>query len=220
MQRIIQVNIGGRSIPMEDEAYLDLKNYLDAIQHHFHGVAGKSEIIEDIEARISELFQIAITNGATTITTVDVGKVKEMLGAPHILRGESDVPHYTGLPNKYESNREHHKSNHAKKLYRKNDQKMIAGVCVGLADYFKVDPVIIRVVFLLAAFFALGGVIAYIVLWAILPVATNDDISNTQNSPGFDFNNLEKNITKEMKELERKAEQMSRDLQEWFKKRK
>ncbi|HTF24043.1 MAG TPA: PspC domain-containing protein [Candidatus Limnocylindria bacterium] len=54
---------------------------------------------------------------------------------------------------------------------RSSTDKKIAGVCAGLADYFDLDPTIVRVVWLLAILFAGTGVLAYLVLWIVLPVA-------------------------------------------------
>jgi len=55
-----------------------------------------------------------------------------------------------------------------KKLYRNIRQGKIAGVCAGIADYFEIDPVLIRLLFILMFFWG-GGIIAYIVAWFIVP---------------------------------------------------
>ncbi|MBP9502356.1 MAG: PspC domain-containing protein [Candidatus Promineofilum sp.] len=57
-----------------------------------------------------------------------------------------------------------------KRLVRVEDGKMIAGVCTGLAKYFGVDPTIIRIIFVLLGLFAAGGVLLYLILWAVMPV--------------------------------------------------
>jgi len=64
----------------------------------------------------------------------------------------------------------------SKTLYRSKDEVMIAGVCGGLAEYFNFDPTIIRVLFVL--FFLAGGasVLAYIILWVIMPQRPDDVI--------------------------------------------
>jgi phage shock protein PspC (stress-responsive transcriptional regulator) len=54
---------------------------------------------------------------------------------------------------------------------RSSTDKKIAGVCAGLADYFDLDPTIVRVVWLLAILVGGTGVLAYLVLWIVLPVA-------------------------------------------------
>ena len=57
-----------------------------------------------------------------------------------------------------------------KRLYRSRNEKMIAGVCGGLADYLNVDPTVIRLVFLLLLFAGGGGLFIYIILWVIMPL--------------------------------------------------
>jgi phage shock protein C len=57
-----------------------------------------------------------------------------------------------------------------KKLHRSASQKMIGGVCGGLAEYFELDPTIMRVIFVAAAFLGSAGFWAYIILWLVLPV--------------------------------------------------
>jgi phage shock protein C len=59
----------------------------------------------------------------------------------------------------------------AKRLTRSSRDKKIAGVCGGLAEYFEIDPTIVRVVWLLAVFFAGTGFLVYIILWIVLPLA-------------------------------------------------
>ena len=56
-----------------------------------------------------------------------------------------------------------------KKLYRSVTDKMVAGVCGGLAEYFAIDPVIVRLIFVLAVIFGGSGIFAYIILWIIIP---------------------------------------------------
>jgi phage shock protein PspC (stress-responsive transcriptional regulator) len=54
---------------------------------------------------------------------------------------------------------------------RSSTDKKIAGVCGGLADYFDLDPTLVRVLWLLLLFFAGTGLLAYIILWIVLPIA-------------------------------------------------
>jgi phage shock protein PspC (stress-responsive transcriptional regulator) len=59
----------------------------------------------------------------------------------------------------------------AKRLMRSSTDKKIGGVCGGLAEYFDLDPTIVRVVWLLAVFFAGTGFVVYLILWLVLPIA-------------------------------------------------
>lgn len=73
-----------------------------------------------------------------------------------------------------------------KKLYRSRKDKMIGGVAGGLADYFDVDPTLVRIVFIITLFLGGSGVLAYIILWIVVPeepyVFTNTGQSGTASS--------------------------------------
>lgn len=86
-----------------------------------------------------------------------------------------------------------------KRLYRSYTDKMLGGVCGGLGEYFDIDPVIIRILFVVAVLFGGGGVLAYIILWIVIPQKPytvpkfenssepkNDGESSTSNESRFD----------------------------------
>ncbi|HEY6686262.1 MAG TPA: PspC domain-containing protein [Propionibacteriaceae bacterium] len=56
-----------------------------------------------------------------------------------------------------------------RKLYRSRNQRMLAGVCGGLAEYFNFDATLIRVLFLVLAVFGGSGLVIYVVMWLIVP---------------------------------------------------
>lgn len=58
-----------------------------------------------------------------------------------------------------------------KRLYRSREEKIIGGVCGGLAEYLNVDPTLVRLALVLITLFAGAGIIAYLVLWVIVPLA-------------------------------------------------
>jgi phage shock protein C len=58
-----------------------------------------------------------------------------------------------------------------KRLMRSSQDKRLGGVCAGVADYFDLDPTIVRVVWLLAVLFGGTGLLLYVVLWIVLPLA-------------------------------------------------
>jgi len=61
-----------------------------------------------------------------------------------------------------------------KKLERFPSKGKIAGVCHGLGEYFGVDPVVMRIVFLLLFFVWGGGLLGYLICWAIMPKAESE----------------------------------------------
>jgi phage shock protein PspC (stress-responsive transcriptional regulator) len=79
-----------------------------------------------------------------------------------------------------------------KKLYRSVTDKMLGGVCGGLAEYFDIDPVIVRLIFVLAVIFGGSGILAYIILWIIIPqkpfIIT--PFNQTQTNPNTSGENL------------------------------
>ncbi|MGI4727327.1 MAG: PspC domain-containing protein [Janthinobacterium lividum] len=56
-----------------------------------------------------------------------------------------------------------------KKLYRDESRKVIAGVCAGLSDYFGIDVMLVRLLFVLTLIYHGGGTLAYIILWIVMP---------------------------------------------------
>ena len=62
-----------------------------------------------------------------------------------------------------------------KKLERPNDDRWIAGVCSGLGNYLGIDPTVIRILFVLFSIFVGGGIIVYLVLWLVMPQASDDE---------------------------------------------
>ncbi|MEZ4621016.1 MAG: PspC domain-containing protein [Caldilineaceae bacterium] len=59
-----------------------------------------------------------------------------------------------------------------KRLYRSHDDKMVGGVCAGVAEYFEIDPTLVRLVFAALALLGVGSpVLVYLLLWAIVPEA-------------------------------------------------
>ncbi len=66
-----------------------------------------------------------------------------------------------------------------KKLYRSRKDSKIAGVCGGIAEYFDVDPTIVRLLAVLTIFFGGGGIIAYIIAWIIVPLEPLEEEVNT-----------------------------------------
>jgi len=76
-----------------------------------------------------------------------------------------------------------------KKLYRSRKDSKIAGVCGGIAEYFDVDPTIIRLLALLTIFFGGGGIIAYIIAWIIIPL---EPVEESSPSSDGETNNTKK----------------------------
>lgn len=221
MQRIIQINIAGRVISIEENAYTLLNDYISALERQFAGEEGNDEIIQDIEYRIAELFSIAMQNGAVAINKDDVQKVIDTLGPAHELGGDGgtnySAPRY--LPVVYTKQQQYEREQYGyRRIYRDANNKMIGGVCSGLAKYFDVDPTIVRLIAVITGFLAFAGVIAYLIAWAVIPQARSQYEMSDGNP--MNFHQVARNMQDELQDLKKRGEQMSRELRDFFNKKK
>lgn len=187
MEPTVRVSIAGMAFTLEQDAYRIVENYLDALKKHFSNKPDADEIISDIEARMSELFAMR-RNANNVVTLSDVHEIISIMGNPKDFGDEN--------PNiEYNKGQEDEKSFfdalRKKKLYRDADNKILGGVFSGLGHYFRIDPVVFRLVFMVLMFlpmffstifdfhwyrFAPSKIswaffLLYIVLWAIMPKA-------------------------------------------------
>lgn len=175
MKKIININLSSRLIPMEDTAYELLKTYLDSLKLHFSREEGGEEIVADIEDRIAEIFQEKLKKGAHCITDDDVNAMVAAMGRPDQLEEETTaepqqkqassqaIPPFTPPVSKH--------------LMRNENDKILGGVCSGIAAYFNIDPVIVRILTFLLILAWGTGLLAYIILWIVLP--TSRSLQNT-----------------------------------------
>ncbi len=174
MKQVININFHGQVVPIEVSAFDLLKNYTDSLSRYFANEDGKEEIINDIESRIGELFQERLKKGATCITDEDVNAIIKSMGRPEEFEGEEEKV-ASGLGAKAAEKNPSPGSGAAdttgthKRLFRDENNKVIGGVCGGLANYFGTDPVIIRVIFAVVALAFGTGLLAYIILWIAVP---------------------------------------------------
>jgi len=229
MQRIIQINIAGRALPIEEDAYLILKDYLSALQRQFSTEEGRDEIIQDIEYRIAELFTIRLQSGAFSIDVADVRKVMETLGAPADFgaTGQASYSTTVSLPVPYTQQQRQQDytgqqtASGQRRIYRNPNDKMLGGVCSGLGNYFDIDPVIIRLLWAASIFLAGFGVVAYLIAWAVIPVAKSpQDFAQMSDGTAMNFHDMTRNVAHEMQDLKKRGEEMSRELKEFFSKKK
>ncbi|HEX6193396.1 MAG TPA: PspC domain-containing protein [Chitinophagaceae bacterium] len=172
MKKIININLSGRVIPIEDTAYEKLQAYIESLRRYFAHEEGRDEIINDIESRIAELLHENIRKGATVITDTDVDSIVASMGRPEDFDAETLESEKTQQQGQQQSQQQYTYGTKRPRgrLYRDSSDKFIAGVCSGLASYLNVDPAIVRILFAIITFGGFGfGVLAYILLWIFLP---------------------------------------------------
>jgi phage shock protein PspC (stress-responsive transcriptional regulator) len=169
MNKTLTVNIGGMVFHIEEHAYEKLRKYLDAIKGYFTTSDGRDEIIQDVEARIAEMFTDRVKNGKEVILEEDVEFVITVMGRPEQFAGEEDSD--KAGERTYAANISEKRS--YRKLYRDPDDKVVAGVCAGLAHRLGIDPLWLRLIFVFALFLGGSSFIIYIILALVLPYAEN-----------------------------------------------
>ncbi|MFO7655929.1 MAG: PspC domain-containing protein [Bacteroidales bacterium] len=178
MKKAMQISLGGMHFHIDEDAYTLLKEYTDSLRKYFseEGEAG-NEIIDDIEQRLAELLNAGISQTKQVISLNDVKQAIDTLGK--IEDFEFNSPHTEEPEAREESFGPDRKYN--RRLYRDPDNSVLGGVCGGLAAYFNIDPLIVRVLFILMLFINViippfislfgFGVLLYIILWIAVPKA-------------------------------------------------
>lgn len=159
MKKVVNITIGGVVFSIEEDAYVSLSEYLLTVREHFKNVDEQDEIVDDIELGIADKFS---NKKRVVIRASDVEAIISEMGTTADFAELEDI-------NSSEQTDESSKTK--KKLYRNVDDQIIAGVASGLAAYFGVDPVFIRLLFVLAIFVNGFGILAYLVLWVVMPAA-------------------------------------------------
>jgi phage shock protein PspC (stress-responsive transcriptional regulator) len=172
MKKIININLSGRVIPIEDSAYEKLQGYIESLRRHFAHEEGRDEIINDIESRIAELMNDKIRKGAGAVTDADIDEIISIMGRPEDFDGESAETENTQSNSSQQQQQSYtnYGTGSRNRLFRDTSDKLIGGVCSGLAAYMNVDPSIVRILFAIITLGGFGvGFLIYIVLWIVLP---------------------------------------------------
>ncbi|HTQ27604.1 MAG TPA: PspC domain-containing protein [Puia sp.] len=177
MKKIININFHGRVVPIEETAYEILKQYIDSLSRYFAKEEGREEIINDIENRFAELFSERLKKDATCITDADVNAIIASMGRPEDFDQEDMAPNGNtqGTESSKQSSNQQAKqesftAEEPRRLFRSENDKILGGVCGGLANYLRIDPAIVRIIFTLITFGGFGsGLLIYIILWIVLP---------------------------------------------------
>jgi phage shock protein PspC (stress-responsive transcriptional regulator) len=192
MKKTYKINIAGVIFTIDDDAFVKLQNYLTEINSHFSRQDGGKEIIADIESRIAELFQAGLSEKKEVITLDDVNEVIHIMGDPMEFIREDEAAGVGGQTDYvYESRR---------RLYRDPDNSVIGGVCGGLGAYFNIDPVWMRLVFI-AAFFLQFGILVYIILWIVVPMARTTSQKLEMKGERVTVQNIERSVKEEFEKV-------------------
>ncbi len=166
MNKTINLNIGGTVFNVDEDAYELLNKYLESIKIYFKNIDKDGDIIKDIESRIAENLSNNISSTSSSVSILDVKKVITVMGTLNDFKEIYDDQNEDDFS----------ETNSTKKLYRNPQDKVLGGVASGIANYFNIDPVIIRILFLALLFVGGFGLIAYIIFWIGIPSKDGSEV--------------------------------------------
>ena len=157
MKETVNVNIASQAFTLDADAYSVLGEYLDQIREQLR--AEDAETMEDIEARIAEIFRERIPSPVMVVTLATVQEAMAQMGRPCDFAGTEEQSDTSGTE----------KTAEPRRLTRSRTDRSIAGICGGIAEFFRIDPTRVRLITVALIF--LGGLAlwAYLILWFVIP---------------------------------------------------
>ena len=192
MKKVININFQGRILPIEEMAYENLKQYIESLRTYFEQEEGKDEIINDIECRVAELCEDRLKKGAVCISEEDIDLIIISIGRPADFEAqdgfEANTSANTGANQAQSNTQNAGEPTYQKRLYRDEQNKVLGGVCAGIANYLNLDPIIIRVLWIL-----LFGIsfFAYLLLWIAVPSTSVNEVGGIRKRL---FRDLDKKV--------------------------
>ncbi|MFY0688739.1 MAG: PspC domain-containing protein [Cyclobacteriaceae bacterium] len=186
MKKNISINIGGIIFHIEEDGYDHLKQYLDSINNYFSTFEDSKEIIDDIENRIAEILLSKLSDTNQVISKENIDELEGVMGT--VADFEATIESEPKESNTQQATTEEEKTeeesspkddfgfqNMGKRLYRDTRRKLLGGVASGMAHYFNIDALWIRLIILALFFnfffwgFSGATFLAYVILWIVLP---------------------------------------------------
>jgi len=184
MNKTISINLGGMFFHIDEDAYQKLSRYFDAVKRSL-SPDGRDEIMKDIESRIAELFQERIQNEKQVVSLIEIDAVIGIMGQPEDYKIDEEAAQSIdySIPSK------------AKKLYRDKENSIIGGVASGFGHYLNIDPVWIRLLFVIIVVAGFGSpILIYLILLVIIPVAKTTSQKLEMKGEPITISNIERKV--------------------------
>ncbi|MEI7726557.1 MAG: PspC domain-containing protein [Bacteroidota bacterium] len=192
MKKTLTINLGGLVFHIDDDAYLSLNHYLENLKKYFSKQEGSQDILNDIESRIAEILNDKRSETKQVITLEDVHEVVAIMGQPVEIDQDERSENQQNSPSGEKGD---------KRFFRNPDEKIIAGVCSGIAAYFHLDPVWVRLIFLIFVAAGGSGILLYLVLWFVIPEAQTTTDRLEMHGKKINISNIERSMRDEVSEL-------------------
>ncbi len=190
MNKVININFQGRILPIEEQAYELLKEYIQSLRIYFANEEGRDEIINDIECRVAELCDDKLKKGEVCINESIIQLIIASIGRPADFEAQDGFEH-AGASNNAQNNFGNNnqagwESIRPKRLYRDEQNKVLGGVCSGIANYFNVEPLVVRILWI----FLIGvNILAYLILWIAVPSSSVKEVGGVRKRLFRDIEN-------------------------------
>ncbi len=191
MNKVININFQGRILPIEEQAYEILKQYIESLRAYFANEEGRDEIINDIECRVAELCEDRLKKGAICIDAAGINLIIDSIGRPADFAAQDGFEQTTSTSagandaDDYYANKQW-ESTSQKRLYRDEHNKVLGGVCSGIANYFNIDPLIVRILWI----FLIGvNILGYLILWIAVPSSSVKEVGGVRKRLFRDIDN-------------------------------
>lgn len=181
MKKTYNINLNGQAFCIDEDAYIKLKNYLETLEKYYLAQEEGKEIISDIECRIAELFSESLQQThRQVVIEANIDEVIDIMGTPSAIIDEE--------PEEKKSEKS------SRKLYRNQDKQILGGVAGGIATYWNIPVIYVRIGFLVFSFFYGITILIYLVLWLALPKAITARQKMEMEGDEINIFNIEKNI--------------------------
>jgi phage shock protein PspC (stress-responsive transcriptional regulator) len=204
MKKVINITLGGQVFAIEQSAYVSLEVYVESIKQTLMNNADVAEIVSDIETAMAEKFlerarseKIAVTDADVTSVVIEMGEPTEFSDASETIESPQA---------------EFKKTGPKKRLYRDTDDVVIAGVASGIAQYFDVDPVIVRILFVVSMLMTGFGVLVYVILWLVVPAATTTTEKYAMSGDKVTLKEITERVKKNLQNIDDKDVEKARGL--------
>lgn len=189
MKKTVNINLAGTFFHIDEDAFAKLSRYLEAVKKSISDPIGEDEIIQDIEARIAELFSEKLEINTQVISTRELDVIIEIMGQPEDYIMDED----TSEKNSSSKKQAKGETSSNKQLFRDSDNKFIAGVCSGLGHYLGIDAIWVRLFWIFLSFVTTGfGVIVYLLFWILVPGAETTSEKLKMTGEPINISNIEK----------------------------
>jgi phage shock protein PspC (stress-responsive transcriptional regulator) len=204
MNKTTSINLGGYFFHIDEDAFRKLSNYFDAVRRSL-SPDGREEIINDIESRISELFTEKLGTTKQVIGIKEVDDIITIMGQPEDYKIEEETP-----KNDFQTN--YTSTSSTKKLYRDKENAKLGGVASGIGHYFSVDPLWIRILFIISPWITFGtSAVIYLILWILIPEAVTTSQKLEMKGEPINISNIEKKVKEGFNEISDKFSNLDHD---------